>query len=396
MRERHNGSTDPSSGELPTPSVPMPPPEIPYPRPAKRSPLVRRFAHPVGAFVCLATLLPVFRSSRWWVRLFDFPRVQISTLGAAAVIAGLLARRKSDPFDPLLHGLVPAAVIAQLAHIYRFTPGFPKQVMSKTKSETGDTLSLLTSNVLMSNRNPAALQDVIARCRPDMVLLLETDQWWEDQLDRVDRDYPYSVKCPLRNTYGMHLYSKLPLIDPEVRYLIYPDVPSIRTQIRLPSGRQVHFYGMHPKPPGRQNRNGEIRGSGPRDAELVQIAYEIRNLDVPVIVAGDFNDVAWSHTTRRFQRIGRVLDPRVGRGFFNTFHADHPWMRFPLDHLFHSRHFALLDFGRLPHIGSDHFPIYAELSLEPEAKHEQKPPEADQSDLKEATEDLHSPEAKQL
>jgi endonuclease/exonuclease/phosphatase (EEP) superfamily protein YafD len=357
--------------------------------------LVRFVAHPLGALVCLATLLPVLRSNRWWVRLFDFPRVQISALGAAASVAGRLARRRSNRFDPLLDGLVPAAVVTQLAHIYRFTPGFPKQVVSTDKTKTGDSLSLLTSNVLMTNRNASALQDVIARCRPDVVLLLETDQWWEDQLGRVDRDYPYSVKCPISNTYGMHLYSKLPLIDPEVRFLIHSDVPSIRTQIRLPSGRQLHFYGMHPKPPGLPNRNGEIRGTAPRDAELVQVAYEIRNLDVPVIVAGDFNDVAWSHTTRRFQRIGRLLDPRIGRGFFNSFHANYPWMRYPLDHLFHSRHFALMDFARQPHIGSDHFPIYAKLSLEPEAKGKQEPPEADESDLKEATEDLHAPEAKQ-
>jgi len=372
----------------------MPLPPTPNP-PVKPPALVRFVAHPLGALVCLATLLPVLRSNRWWVRLFDFPRVQISALGAAASVAGRLARRRSNRFDPLLDGLVPAAVVTQLAHIYRFTPGFPKQVVSTDKTKTGDSLSLLTSNVLMTNRNASALQDVIARCRPDVVLLLETDQWWEDQLGRVDRDYPYSVKCPISNTYGMHLYSKLPLIDPEVRFLIHSDVPSIRTQIRLPSGRQLHFYGMHPKPPGLPNRNGEIRGTAPRDAELVQVAYEIRNLDVPVIVAGDFNDVAWSHTTRRFQRIGRLLDPRIGRGFFNSFHANYPWMRYPLDHLFHSRHFALMDFARQPHIGSDHFPIYAKLSLEPEAKGKQEPPEADESDLKEATEDLHAPEAKQ-
>jgi endonuclease/exonuclease/phosphatase (EEP) superfamily protein YafD len=112
-------------------------------------------------------------------------------------------------------------------------------------------------------------------------------------------------------------------------------------------------------------------------------------------VAGDFNDVAWSHTTRRFQRIAGLLDPRVGRGLFNTFHADHAWLRFPLDHLFHSRHFALVDFARLPHIGSDHFPICAALRLDDEALREQETPEADRADFEEAKDDIQAPEAHQ-
>ena len=373
------------------PSSAPPPPS----RPADRSARVGRGARAVGAFVCLATLLPAFRSNRWWVRLFDFPRAQVSLLGAAAVLAGRLARRRSDPVDPLLDLMLPAALALQLARIFPFTPGYPRQVVGTHGAPRENTVRLLTSNVLMSNRNAGALAELIAECRPDLVLLLETDAWWEDQLSDVTRDYPHAVKCPLDNTYGMHLYSRLPLIEPEVRFLFHPDVPSIRTRIRMPGGDTVHFYGMHPKPPGLVNRKGEIRGSAPRDAELVQIATEIRDLDAPVIVAGDFNDVAWSHTTRRFQRIGNLLDPRVGRGLFNTFHADHAWLRFPLDHMFHSAHFALVDFARLPHIGSDHFPICATLSLEPAALQEQEAPEADASDLHEARDDLRAPEARQ-
>ena len=76
---------------------------------------------------------------------------------------------------------------------------------------------------------------------------------------------------------------------------------------------------------------------------------------------GDLNDVAWSRTTRLFQRISGLLDPRVGRHYINTFHADYPLLRWSLDHVFHSTDFALVDMQRLAHIGSDHFPVYVVL-----------------------------------
>jgi hypothetical protein len=48
---------------------------------------------------------------------------------------------------------------------------------------------------------------------------------------------------------------------------------------------------------------------------------------------------------------------------FNTFHAAYPFLRWPLDHLFHSEHFGVIGLKRLPAFGSDHYPILVELAL---------------------------------
>lgn len=96
------------------------------------------------------------------------------------------------------------------------------------------------------------------------------------------------------------------------------------------------------------------------------------------MIGGDLNDVAWSPSTRLFLRLSQLLDPRRGRGFFNSFHADHIWMRFPLDHVFHSTHFGVRDLQRLGHVGSDHFPILIDLQLQPVLKQEQEPLEEGQ------------------
>ena len=106
------------------------------------------------------------------------------------------------------------------------------------------------------------------------------------------------------------------------------------------------------------------------------VGKEVAKIKEPVIVMGDLNDVAWSHTTTLFQKVSGLLDPRRGRGLFSTFDARNPVMRWPLDHVFHSKHFELLELDRLPGFGSDHFPVYIKLAITPEAALKQEEPQA--------------------
>jgi endonuclease/exonuclease/phosphatase (EEP) superfamily protein YafD len=209
---------------------------------------------------------------------------------------------------------------------------------------------------------------------PDLILATETDQRWADSLSDLRDDYPHVISCPQDNYYGLMVFSRLPLNDPEIRAIIEEDVPSVRTSVELRSGTTVHFYGVHPRPPEPIRRNH----SEERDAEVVRLGQEIqeRSDDVPVIVSGDFNDVAWSQTTDLFVQISGLPDPRRGRGIFNTFHAQWPLFRFPLDHVFHSNHFKLVDLDCLDSAGSDHFPVCVELHYERRAPQEQPEPSA--------------------
>ncbi|MBU2360213.1 MAG: hypothetical protein KKB02_15015, partial [Alphaproteobacteria bacterium] len=76
---------------------------------------------------------------------------------------------------------------------------------------------------------------------------------------------------------------------------------------------------------------------------------------------------------------------RVGRGFYNTFSATMPWMRWPLDHLFHDAQFRLLDMRREAKNGSDHFPMYFKLLLTPVEAAETRPDTATAEDMEEIT-----------
>ncbi len=313
--------------------------------------------------LALVTLLPLSRSAHWLVRGMDFPRLQIIALAAALLVAELVLLDVGDAWVLALVAITALCLAWHAAWILPYTPLWPHEVKAAENAGEDRQLCVLVSNVLTPNRGAHRLLELVSEHQPDVLVTLESDQWWQDQLEVLEARMPYSVKCPLDNLYGMHLYSRLPLDEQEVRYLVEDDVPSIHTTIELRSGDKVRAHFLHPAPPS-PTENPE---SAERDAELIVVARGVADSEQPIIVTGDLNDVAWSATTRLFRKLSGLLDPRVGRGVFNTFHADYPFLRWPLDHLFHSRHFTVLDIRRLPSIGSDHFPLLARLVFTPEA-----------------------------
>ena len=347
------------------------------------------------------TAIPLLRSDAWWIRIFDFPRLQIAAL-IGLTLAGYVALRlcgRLHPWEYALAVLVGAALVWQLISIAPYTALYPRQMASSRAKDSTNRITLLIYNVLHDNRDVDALRDLIRETDPDIILLSEPGQWWLDQLDGLENDYPYTLHQPQGNEYGKLLFSRLELVNPEVRFLIEPEIPSLRTQVRLRSGALVTFYGVHPRPPALKrpdheqdaDEEGEREDTDMRDAELMVVAKEVKEIgDVPVIVAGDFNDVAWSHTTRLFQRVGGLLDPRVGRGLYNTFDSRNRLLRYPLDHAFASRHFLLAELRRLPHIGSDHFPFLIVFDYDPAAaalNEELQPDADDEQEAEEAIEE---------
>lgn len=338
----------------------------------------------VGLLLMTATALPLLRKDAWWIRFFDFPRLQLIFLIAVTSVALWLVRGTTGlAADLVLLGLV-FSLLYQGYMIVPYTPWMRKQVQQNQALQPAASISLVSVNVLMSNRNAAALKDILHTVKPDVILALEADTWWQAQLKEFEATHPFTVYCPQDNCYGMLLYSRLQLIDPQVRFLVQDDIPSIHTLAKLPSGQVVELYCLHPRPP----LPNETQRSTERDVELLLVGKEVKGKDLPTIVLGDLNDVAWSHTTYLFKDISGLLDPRIGRGFYNTFHARYPFIRFPLDHFFHSNNFRLLDLKRLPYFGSDHFPIFIHLSYEPSAEQQQPELQASPAEEAEAAEEI--------
>ncbi len=335
-----------------------------------------------GFGLAATAVLPMLRSDRWWIRALDFPRLQLLALYLVAAPLVLWGGRGSRAAR-LAAGSLGAAAAYQLTWIYPYVPGSRVEVHGASRHHPERSIRLLVANVRRGNREVGRLLERVAAAEPDLVVLDEPDEWWIGRLHVLEETFPHAVTCPLDNAYGMALYSKLPIDEARVRFLVEPDVPSIHARVRLRSGEAIRLISLHPRPP----RPGT--DSGERDAELVLVGRQAAGAPEPTIVCGDMNDVAWSPTSRLFQKVSGLLDPRRGRGLYATFHAETPpWLRYPLDHLFHSGHFRLAAMQTLGYIGSDHLPLLVELVHDPDAAVEQPGPRAGPRDLERAREEL--------
>ena len=327
--------------------------------------VLRIIAYALGFIGVVGTLIPFLKYDDWWIRGFDYPRQQLVVILAGSAVFWALSRHYSPAMNLTVGIILTAAALYQAFRIYPYTPLHAKDARNATYTEQTDGhLTLMISNVLQTNQRTDLVINAIKDNDPDIVLTVETNDWWGEKLaEAIGEDYPHQVPVPLENLYGMHLWSKIELIDPEVKYRIKDDIPSIDTQVKLENGRTVDLHFLHPMPPSPT----EAYASTGRDAELSLVGLEVRDKpDRTTIVAGDMNDVAWSHSSRLFQRISGLLDPRRGRGLFSTYHAEYALLRWPLDHVFHSSDLAVLELKRLDYVGSDHFPVLIRFSYEPE------------------------------
>ncbi|WP_373055865.1 endonuclease/exonuclease/phosphatase family protein [Zunongwangia sp. H14] len=318
----------------------------------------------------LCTMLSlVYDIPRWYLKVLDFPRTQYLIAAVALLIIFILVNKKwKTPSFLLLSGLV-ASIFIQLNFILPYFAGektVPNANMELVKPE--NTVSILLGNVLITNHHAEEFLDIIRNANPDMVLAMEVDDWWVENLQSLNSTYPHRMSLPLDNAYGMALYSKLPLENTKIRFFNHSRVPSFHADVKLPSGKRFRFHGMHPVAPFPSDKYPENIGDGGKDEQkevaLQKLGKIVAREEIPSLVAGDFNDVSWSHTSRLLEKEDILDNVRIGRGLYNTFNAKSLMMRWPLDHFFVSEEFSVVKIQRLPKFHSDHFPILAELALE--------------------------------
>lgn len=217
---------------------------------------------------------------------------------------------------------------------------------------------VISMNVHRVNDDATAAVAYLRDRQPDVVAVLEVDADWATALDGLADLFPHRLIRPRSDNFGIALLSRWPLDDVEVVAFCETGFPSILATVRRPAGG-FRFIATHPYPPFNARCTDQLV------AHLDGVAEAAATATLPCIVAGDFNAAPWSRPYRRLVAKSGLADSALGRGVQPTWHAHLPAPRIPIDHVLVPADATVLRREVGPDIGSDHFPVEAEIVLPP-------------------------------
>ena len=214
------------------------------------------------------------------------------------------------------------------------------------KPQAAGALVLYQQNLLRTRTETATWLDAVRASNADVVTLQEVSLENRPLLEALRDRYPHQQYCPFETTFGEAVLSRLP-VEAGSGWCSQPDgVAGLRV---LTDEGPVWILSLHLNWPW-------PHGQAPQVEALLPA---LEALQGPVIAAGDFNAVAWSHTVRL---VGRAVgSQRIGRQRA-TF--DLLWIGLPvgIDHVLGPAGGAV---AVLPKLGSDHHGVLGRLQITP-------------------------------
>ena len=102
----------------------------------------------LGGIAILTTGLSLLRSKVWWIRIWDFPRLQVATIGVAALALWLATGPWREGLFAIFTVLLTLAIVYQAGMIWRYTRLAPQEVQRARHPASERGISLVVSNVL--------------------------------------------------------------------------------------------------------------------------------------------------------------------------------------------------------------------------------------------------------
>ena len=215
---------------------------------------------------------------------------------------------------------------------------------------------VLYANVNVANPHHDTIVSVLMKDKPDVLVISEISAPLYDVLKPHLEEYPYREVVPRNDCFGLGVFSRLPVVSMDIRFLGEARLPSIRCVIG-PESQGVVLWATHPVPPMGQ------REWTWRNEQVKTLVGEIMSDPRPAIVVGDLNMAPWCSWFGMFKAAG-LKDSAEGMGLVPTWPFYFPdFMRIPLDHILVSTDIPVLQRDVLSLPGSDHRPVSVLLGL---------------------------------
>jgi endonuclease/exonuclease/phosphatase (EEP) superfamily protein YafD len=228
-------------------------------------------------------------------------------------------------------------------------------------------LRVMSINVLWSNSRYDAVVKLVERENPDIVALQEVSRDWHTVIERLAPRYPHVAPADWRSMRSDNiLLSRHPIRHSAV--VVPPNQDRYRPFAHVDAtidvgGAPIRVLGVHPPLPA-----GAIY-TGIRQVHLDYYANLAKTTETPLLIVGDFNITPYSPRFRAMLDAGGLRYVHLGWTWPRSWPSENygrvqKYVRgFPIDHILTSRHFAVAAARALENVGSDHYPVAAELFL---------------------------------
>ena len=299
----------------------------------------------VATALAAAVTLAAFGKYDWRLDLFSHWRMHY--VGAAGILLPIFLFRRRH-----LSALVAMSVLLLNVASLRSAVPATDQAGSDSPTAPGSRqVRVVHFNVLFSNSSFAATLDWLQQVKPDVVVLLEFTERWGGAIRPLKTELPYCVEDPDDEGGGIALCSRYPFRESSSYRVGDMSKSAVRVTLAV-DRREVTVIAAHPWPPTTGSRAREQK------RYLTFIESLMRQVNGPLIVAGDLNTTPWSHLYTEFVEAGGLTE----RQALPTWPADFGFLGIPIDHVL-GRAVTIKALSTGPNLGSDHRPLLADIGF---------------------------------
>ncbi|MCA9392273.1 endonuclease/exonuclease/phosphatase family protein [candidate division WWE3 bacterium] len=187
--------------------------------------------------------------------------------------------------------------------------------------EQNQPIKLVSININAANESYDAIREFFYDQKPDVIVFLEFQQnQYEALNESLLADFKYTNYDPeVKEKYAV-IFSKVPLSD------VDDEIGFTKATVEV-NGSEVVLYGVHATAPVTRDYFYQ------RNTILKNLAYDVVNTKVNMVVTGDFNLTPWSYYYDVFIADSALVDTTRAHRFFTWGAYGLPIMQLHIDHL---------------------------------------------------------------